>query len=96
MWHRDRTPRACVKQHRTHKGRSKFFASVSQQLLTTQTELLIGTVLLLLSLSEGTAEFLDSDSLPFSYEPGSFLLLGFMGRMCIHGNNELSLASTQH
>jgi integrase len=43
LWRRDRTPRACVKQHRTHKGRSEFFASVSQQLLTTQTELLIGT-----------------------------------------------------
>jgi len=43
LWRRDRTPRACVKQHRTHKGRSEFFASVSQQLLTTQTELLVGT-----------------------------------------------------
>jgi len=42
-WRRHRTPRACVKQHRTHKGRSEFFAFVSQQLLTTQTELLVGT-----------------------------------------------------
>jgi len=42
LWRRDRTPRASVKQHRTHKGRSKFPASVSQQLLTTPTELLVG------------------------------------------------------
>jgi len=43
LWRRGRTPRACVKQHRTDKGRFEFFASVSQELLTTQTELLVGT-----------------------------------------------------
>jgi hypothetical protein len=43
LWRRDRTPRACIKQDRRHKGRSEFFASVSQQLLTIQTKLLVGT-----------------------------------------------------
>jgi len=43
LWRRDRTPRACIKQHRRHKGRTEFFASVSQQLLTTQTKLLVET-----------------------------------------------------
>jgi hypothetical protein len=35
--------RACVKQHRTHKGGFELFASVSHHLLTTETELLVGT-----------------------------------------------------
>jgi len=46
LWRRDQTPRACVKQHGTHEGRTEFFASVSQQILTTQTELDNGLSLL--------------------------------------------------